>query len=174
MPSFQKVAGEGIRMHLDQDEARLLRELLKEMKLLLEADIPQTDAVKERLFPAAYEDTQRAEEFREMVGGDLMQGKLAALHSVSERVGRKGPLETSIPEDEVTAWLTLLTDLRLAIGTRLEVDDETMEHEIDPNDPRAPALSVLHWLGWVQGSILEVLDGDYYQQGEEGAAGTGQ
>jgi hypothetical protein len=172
MPAFQKIPEEGIRSRFDEDEARLLRELLKEMKLLLEADIPHTDTVKQRLFPDAYDDPERSAEYRELVGGDLLQEKLAALHTVNERLGRRGSVETSIPDEEVTAWLTLLTDLRLAIGTRLEVDDETMEEDLDPNDPKAPALSVLHWLGWVQGSMLEALD-IASGQGDEGDTGTG-
>jgi hypothetical protein len=51
----------------------------------------------------------------------------------------------------------LLTDLRLAIGTRLDVTEEKMSDDIDPDDPEAAALSVLHWLGWVQGTILEAI-----------------
>ena len=73
---------------------------------------------------------------------------------MKERLKGRGPLETSIPEDEVLAWLTGITDLRLAIGTRIDVTEEMMAADLDPKDPTAPALSVLHWLGWLQESIL--------------------
>jgi hypothetical protein len=37
------------------------------------------------------------------------------------------------------------------------VTEEKMSGDIDPDDPEAAALSVLHWLGWVQGTILEAI-----------------
>ena len=63
--------GGGIRLTLDDAEASLLRELVAEMQMMLEADIPQSDAVKQRLFPTAYEDPENEETFREMTATDL-------------------------------------------------------------------------------------------------------
>lgn len=158
MPDFTHVPGEGLRVHLDIDEARLLREVCGEMKTLLEADIPRADPVMQRLFPDAFEDPTEAENFRELIGGDLHAHKVDALRTVTERLGPSGPLDSSIPEDEIEAWLTLLTDIRLAIGVRLDITEDRMASDIHPADPDAPALSVLHWLGWLQGSILEALE----------------
>lgn len=157
MPEFVMIPDEGLRVHLDIDEAGLFRELLKEMKTLLEADIPRADPVIARLFPDAHKDPAEAERYREMVGDDLHQLKEEALRTVAERVGASGNLVSSIPEDEIESWLTVLTDLRLAIGTRLDVTEEMMGAEFDENGPDAPALSVLHWLGWLQESILAEL-----------------
>jgi hypothetical protein len=52
-------------------------------------------------------------------------------------------------------WLRTINDIRLTIGTRLEVDETKMAAELDERDPEAPALAVLHWLGWLQESFLE-------------------
>lgn len=157
MPRFVQIAGEGVRVNLDEDEASLLREMCAEMKLLLEADIPRTDAVMQRLFPDAYEDPEDADSYRDLVGDDLHVHKLNALRAVSDRLGRSGPLESSIPDEEVDQWLSFLTDIRLAIGARLDVTEEMMSAELDPEDPNAPALSALHWLGWIQGTLLQAL-----------------
>ena len=154
---FTNVPGEGLRIELQADEAELLRRLTDELRLLLEADVPDSDAVKQRLFPAAYKDEEDAEEFRSLVGDDLHAVKVESLRMVTERLGKSGPLLSSIPEDETTAWLTLITDLRLAIGTRMGVDETKMETELDEDDPEAPAMSVLHWLGWVQESMLRAM-----------------
>jgi hypothetical protein len=151
---FANFAGEGVQVELELDEARLLRGLIDEMRTLLEADIPDTDAVKQRLFPAAYEDEAQANEFRELIQDDLHRTKLETLRAVSDRLGKTGPLVSAIPPDEVAQWLTLMTDLRLAIGTRLDVDETKMETDLDPEHPDAPAMSVLHWLGWMQESLL--------------------
>lgn len=154
---FTNVPGEGLRIELESDEAELLRRLIAEYKLLLEADVPDTDPVKKRLFPDAYEDSGESDEFRSLVGDDLHTVKTESMRAVGERLGRSGPLSTFIPEDEITAWLTLATDLRLAIGTRMDVDEEKMSTELDPDHPDAPAMSVMHWLGWMQESMLGAL-----------------
>ena len=144
-------------LHLEDHEADLLRELVTETRLLLEADIPREDPVIGRLFPDAYEDPEDAATYADMVGGELRSEKLRALGEVSESLGPTGPANVVLADELTTAWLAWLTDVRLAVGTRLGVTEETMEAEIDPDSPEAPAYDVLHWLGWIQGSIIERL-----------------
>ncbi len=146
-------------VELDEPEAMLLRSLISEMQMLLEADVPAGDPVKQRLFPRAYENDEHERGFRELTAGDLETAKLETLREVRDALGHSGAARVEVGPDEVGSWLRLLTDLRLAIGVRLDVTEETMAAEIDPDDPNAPALSVLHWLGWVQGSILERIEG---------------
>ena len=148
-----------IRLSLDDGETLLLRNLIEEMQMMLQADIPRTDPVKERLFPRAYEDPDNEETFRDLTSSDLENAKLEALRVVRDSLGDRGGAQVDLGPDEVGSWLRLLTDLRLAIGVRLDVTEEIMSAEVDPDDPNAPALSVLHWLGWVQGSILERMEG---------------
>lgn len=157
MADFRLIPEEGLRAGLEAEEADLLRELIAEMNTLLEAEVPPSDAVKKRLFPDAYEEREEAEKYRDLVGDDLLQTKKEALRIVRERIGSQGSVETSIPETEIPSWLALLTDLRLAIGTRLEVDEAKMETEFDPDDPDGPAMNVLHWLGWIQATMLEAI-----------------
>ena len=147
----------GIRLTLEGYEADLLRQLLKEMKLLLEADIPPSDVVIKRLYPDAFEDEQRAQVYRELIGDELQNRKIAALRSAEDVVGSAGAVDSMLDEEEVDRLLALLTDIRLAIGTRLDVTEERMAAELDENDPDAAALSVLHWLGWLQESIIAAI-----------------
>jgi hypothetical protein len=63
----------------------------------------------------------------------------------------------SLSEDEIDSWLTTLTDMRLAIGTRLDITEETMNQELEDGDPDSPAKSVLHWLGWLQETTITQL-----------------
>ena len=157
MPRVDR-AGDGIHLSLDEQEAGILRELVKEMRLLLEADIPAGDEVLQRLFPSAYEEEEDQKNYEELIGNELRDVKREALRKVEEALGPSGPLDTELPASDVDEWLRFLNDVRLAIGTRLEVDETKMEKEFDPNDPEAPALSVLHWLGWLQGTMLEQLN----------------
>lgn len=150
-----ETADGGVIVLLEDDERELLRRLTHEMKTLLEADISRDDEVVQRLFPDAYEDPEDAMAYRELVGSQLSDVKLEALSSV--RAALDEPTIGPLSEEDTTAWLSVLTDLRLAIGVRLEVTEETMETETDPGHPDAAAYSVLHWLGWVQESVLREL-----------------
>lgn len=157
MPHIHR-ANDGIHIALDEQETGILRELTREMRLLLEADIPAQDEVLQRLFPRAYEEENDQLKYEELIGNELRDVKREALRKVEEALGPTGPLDVELSASEVDEWLRFLNDVRLAIGTRLAVDETKMDKEYDPNDPEAPALSVLHWLGWMQGTMLEQLN----------------
>jgi hypothetical protein len=142
-------------LELDQQEAGILRELFKEMRMLLEADVPPGDDVLRRLFPPAHTDEREQQAYEELVGDALRESKREALHRVESDVGPSGEVRAELDGEAVDTWLRVLNDLRLAIGTRLEVDEHKMEKPYDPQDPEAPALAVLHWLAWLQESMLE-------------------
>jgi hypothetical protein len=152
--------GPGLRIRLEDFEAGLLRGLAAEMRLLLEADIPRGDPVEARLFPDAYEDPSDQDAYERLVGDQLKSAKLDALGRVEQELTGDGAVETVLGPEEVDSWLSLLTDLRLAIGTRLGVTEESMEEEIDPDDPDGRAMSVLHWLGWLQEQIIRTVEMD--------------
>jgi hypothetical protein len=127
------------------------------MRTLLEADIPPSDAVLKRLFPDAFEDEEKASAYRDLIGDELHDRKTSALRTAIETLGASGPVNVALDEEQVDRWLALITDIRLAIGTRLDVTEERMAAELDPADPDAAALSVLHWLGWLQESMLAAI-----------------
>ncbi len=65
-----------------------------------------------------------------------------------------GRVELTVPQAE--AWLTAVNDVRLALGTALEVSED-MPEQLPPDDPRADHLPVYHWLTWMQDSLVNVL-----------------
>ena len=142
-------------MRLDEAEAALLRRLTGELRALLSTSSESpNDPVNRRLFPDAYERDDDSRAYRELVGRELLSTKLHALDQMASTLGDEGDVATTLSSDDTEAWLTSLTDMRLAIGTRLDVDEETMSADIDPADESFSPLWVLHWLGWVQESIL--------------------
>ncbi|MGH2719840.1 MAG: DUF2017 family protein, partial [Actinomycetota bacterium] len=109
-----------------------------------------------RLFPSAsLEDPALADDFRELSGSDLDIHKRStakiALHSLG--TDRREPLG----EEQLEAWLVLLTDLRLAIGVGLGVTEETMEQLPNPNDPAQWPMAVMHYLASLQESLVQAL-----------------
>ncbi len=143
----------GLIMRLDAAEADALRTLLGEMHALL-SDTGPPDEVSERLFPRAYESAAEEDAYRELVGAELHGVKEANLRIVAESLEAAGSDHVALGPREIDAWLAVLTDMRLAIGTRLGVTEESMA-EPEPRGPDAPAHRVLHWLGWLQESILK-------------------
>jgi hypothetical protein len=142
------------RIRLRDYERELLRHLLAEMRVLLEADLPKVDPVTARLFPDAYDEPEDQSAYHDLVGDQLRRDKLRSLATMEETIAGEGALDVKLSEEDTHTWLTVVNDLRLAIGTRLEVTEDAMEREIDETDPEAQAMSALHWLGWLQESIL--------------------
>ncbi len=159
MRYFRRQARSDVRVKLDSQEADLMRRLVAEMRSLLQEETREDPAFA-RLFPDAYESPEDARAFRELVGDELQMEKLRTLDAMEGTLGKKGAVDETLAREQAQAWLTALTDMRLTLGTRLEVSEETMAADIDPDDPNAPMLAVLHWLGWLQESLLKAIEGD--------------
>lgn len=141
-----------------------------------EAERP-TDPVLLRLFPDAYdEDDESAADFRRFTENSLRETKANAaatvLASLATAEGARPEAEQDdtdvnqgekvridLDNEQTTAWLRTLTDLRLALGTRLGVDEGDEEHwaALPADDPRRHVHDVYDWLGWVQETLVRAL-----------------
>ncbi|MEU8589787.1 DUF2017 domain-containing protein [Streptomyces sp. NPDC048664] len=150
---------------------------------------PPSDPVLRRLFPDAYggPDAERASpgeaeerrehsaEFRRFTENDLRARKredaLAVIRSLdslasSERGatgggsgGESGGV-LKLSREESERWLGALNDLRLAIGSRLEVADEDDTEQLfrlPDEDPRKPMVMAYLWLGGLQETLVATL-----------------
>jgi hypothetical protein len=149
---------QGGRLLLDDAESDLIRRMAGELRALLTGLDTADDPVIERLFPATYEDPAEEASYQALIGEDLVQQKLEALDVVSTSLGPNGS-EVCLEGEILHTWLACLTDLRLAIGTRLEVDEEIMSADVDASDANGRSLAVLHWLGSIQEGILRTCAG---------------
>lgn len=150
---FRTRRGE-ITVSLSGREADLLRGLVREYLQVLESD--DDDKVMRRLFPdASLDDDEVRTKYLELTRESLAGHKRAAAERALLSLGGAGPWKSALSEDERDAWLVLLTELRLVIGTRLDVTEETMSKEPDPNDPEQWPLAVMHYLGWLQETLVE-------------------
>jgi hypothetical protein len=137
------------RLRLSEAERELLQALPTELIELLGAD-PDDPSLR-RLRPSAYEDDPGAEdEYRRLMADELQAGHRDALRVLAETAARD-----RLTAEELDAWLRALTDLRLALGTRLGVTEETYELELDPRDPGTYELSVFAYLSWLQEQAVE-------------------
>ena len=139
-------------MRLNDGERALLRMLTAELGTLL--DDP-SDPDLRRLFPPAHEDSEREAEYRGLVGDQLVDGRARARETVERTLGAE-----KLTAGEADAWLRMLNDLRLILGTRLDVTEETMLGELDLNDPDAQQYAVYAYLSWLQEQLVAALSGD--------------
>ena len=140
--------GDGIRVDLPREELEVLRSLGAEMAALLASDPP--DEVRERLFPPAYDDAVKEAEYRRLTASDLDERKAADLATLRASLERRPPID--LTSEEAGAWLGALQDMRLTLGAMLGIEDDGWEGEDDD-----PQFAVLHYLGFLQDSLVGVL-----------------
>ena len=142
----------GFDLRLPASERELVASLVAQLRSVLTGADVGGDPGLRRLFPSAYaDDAARDAEYREMVHDDLLAARLGALDVVEATVGA-----TNVDEAQLLAWMGAVNDLRLVLGTRLDVSEETA-FDADPDDPDAPALAVYQYLSFLLESIVDAL-----------------
>jgi hypothetical protein len=136
------------QLRMSDDERDLIASLAGQLRDLLVSD--ETDGL-ERLFPPGYaNDPDREQEYQQLTHDELLTKRLASVDVVEQTV-----TQTTLDEDQINAWMGAVNDLRLVLGTRLDVTEEMDEIELD--DPRAPAFAVYHYLTYLLGEIVNAL-----------------
>ena len=153
-------------VRLQTEEVDVLRQLAGELTELFE-NPEANDAARDRLFPRAYLDPTEEdseEEWQRLVHPDLVSQRLAALQllvtTLPEDRTRGGKVEARLDDEQEAAWLGVLNDARLALGSRLGVTEEHDLDDISPDDPTFVAWTVYGWLTSLQGELVQVLLGD--------------
>jgi len=140
-------------LHLSSNERSVLGELPQQLRSLLEHEDPTTDPAMARLYPPAYDDDPiRNLEYERLAGDDLTSQRLASIARMEATLDAD-----RLSEDDVLAWLGVLNDLRLVLGTRLEVTEETTEDDFPSGDPRAEAFGLYVYLTWLVDAIVSAL-----------------
>ncbi|HUR49762.1 MAG TPA: DUF2017 family protein [Acidimicrobiales bacterium] len=139
------------RIELPEGERALLRALPGQLQSLLRSE--PADPSLRRLFPPAYPvHPDNEQEYRELVGEDLLDGHLSALKLLASTADAE-----TLDEEQLVAWMRALNQLRLVLGTRLDVDDESSGELPDPGDPDAEVRNVFIYLGWLQEQVVSAL-----------------
>ena len=162
-------------VELLRNEAAVPRDDADPLEAMLDFSGPTTepeDPVLARLFPTAYpDDDEAASEFRRFTEGGLRDGKATSAVTIIDGLEEAG-LPPELTEDglvidveldaaEAETWLRSFTDLRLALATRLEVEegDEDYWHSLPDDDPRAQAHDIYEWVGYLQETLVQALSG---------------
>ncbi|MGW2594982.1 DUF2017 domain-containing protein [Streptomyces sp. NPDC001515] len=188
---FEATPGGGAAVALDEVEIAILRSLAVQLlELIGPGDAPAdgedplaalfaegpseppSDPALARLFPEAYGDEDSelraaSAEFRRFTENDLRTRKredaLAVVRSLDAlSPDGEGGAVLTLDAEGCRHWLGSLNDLRLTIGTRLEVSDEDDGGEgslyrLPDSDPRKPMVMAYLWLGGLQETLIETL-----------------
>lgn len=128
------------------------------------------DPVLARLFPNAYpDDEEAAGEFRRFTEGTLRDGKARNAVLLIDTLEEAG-LPQELDEDglwidvelgpaEADAWMRSFTDLRLAIATRIGIEDGDEDYwvSLPDDDPRAQVHDIYEWIGYLQETLVAAL-----------------
>lgn len=150
------------------EEVAVLRQVSAEVIGLITDGFDHSDPVIARLFPAIYRDDPKATaELREFTEGELKTAKIDQAGAILAVLPLSGGSEVRLDEEGAHAWLRALSDIRLALGTRLGVSDEfDVLDELDdaemhdPGSVRIRQITMYHYLSLLQESLLEALIGE--------------
>ncbi len=124
------------------------------------------DPVLARLFPTAYpDDEEAAGDFRRFTESTLRDGKAGAAGLIIDTLEESGLpaepqdglfIDVELDEAAAMTWMRSFTDMRLAIATRLGVEDgdEDYWHSLPDDDPRAQVHDIYDWLGYLQETLV--------------------
>lgn len=169
---FKSEIGGQLTLELDDAELGILSQLFEQMAELLEDPDSHTnsdplakllnmsgstqiseDPALARLFPDGYSDDEHASaDFRRFTEQDLREQKVAALAAAQETLN-EWTGKSSVAQQQAQDWLKALNDLRLVLGTRLEITDE-VETDFDADEP---GIHLYNYLTYLQGTLIDAL-----------------
>ena len=154
--------GDRYHIELSGPEQALLVGLCRQVTELVATGDP---AVR-RLFPTAFpDDPDRQREYADLTRAYLDEHHRRSLAILATTAG-----EREVGDDEIAAWLTAINDIRLVLGTRLDVTDgPDAGKRRASDDPHAPLDAAYNYLGWLQAHVIDAVAAGLPDAGLPGA-----
>lgn len=164
-PRIRRRGIDRYRISLPEAERDVLATLIPQMRELLVSDDPALT----RLFPTAYpDDPERDAGFHALVRDELIEHRFASLDVVEETLAAAAD-GTDVDGETLASWMRSLNDLRLVLGTRLDVGEDDDPADLGHDQPEAPAWSLYHYLGMLVSFIVDALAEDLGPGDDTGA-----
>lgn len=136
-------------------ERELLKTLPEQLRSLLSEGAPDDPALRRLFPPPTMDDPAIDAEFDRLMRGELLAERMRSLETM-ERTLEAGRLS----EDELVAWLAAINDLRLVLGVRLDVTEETTVADfadLPDDDPRVQSYALYSYLSFLEEHVVEAL-----------------
>lgn len=138
-----------VQLRLPRSERDLLRSLPGQLADMLDSN----DPALRRLFPPGYADRpDDAAKYAEFVHGELESHHRRCLQVMADTVDAD-----HLEAEQAGDWLGALNDLRLFLGTRIDVSENMAVP--DPSDEAAPLFGLYSYLSWLEEQLVEALSG---------------
>ena len=150
----RRVGAHRFVVRLSAQERDAVRMFTGQLRVLLTSENPSSDPAVARLFPPAQPDDVLGNlEYEQHHGNELLLGRLEAIDTVERTLDRD-----ELGEDDLLAWLGSLNSIRLVVGTRLGVTEESSEADFSGDEQTSEMFSLYGYLTWLEGWIIEALD----------------
>lgn len=151
------------------DEADMLatlgRQVLGLHRAVIDGTAIDSDPVMARLYPDAYADPADAAEFRRLASGDIAFARMQSmtrmvvdLESAMPTEADSDVVQLEVDAEGADAWLRALGEVRLVLHVRTGQDKAELPDDVTDDDI-AQLRDVIEWVGFVQGTLLQALDG---------------
>lgn len=149
---FERTLDGAIRVRLSDDDRRVMEWLLPQLRSSLVGVSAEGEVAESlrRLFPAAHPDDPEAEsDYQRLMRDQLLAQRLDAIDTVESTLTAE-----RLDDESADRWMGVVNDLRLTIGTVLDVGEDDVA-EIDADDPDAAAWFAYDYL---TGLLAELVD----------------
>ena len=139
--------------NLGANERRVLAEVASEFRQHLTTESPSSDPSLQRVFPPAHPDDPIAElEYERGSGGALLVTKLEQLETLERCIQTK-----TLSEEDVLACMRAVNDLRLVLGTRIDITEESTPADFVDDPASASTFELYAYLSWLVESMIDAL-----------------
>lgn len=142
----------GFDLRIPRSERNVLRALPDQLRILLDEGDAEDPALR-RLYPSAYpDDPAAAAEFDGFVRDDLTEQRVKAIETMARTMDA-----THLDEEEASAWLAAINDLRLVLGVRLGVTEESEAEDFEADEGTHGSYALYGYLSILEEDIVEAL-----------------
>ena len=143
-----------VEIKITEDERQLLSSLIEQLRELVLSTAPEgaVDPSLRRLYPAAYaNDDQHEVEYQRSMRDQLLERRLSHLDAVETTLD-----DPELNQETLNYWIMSINDLRLVLGTHLDVSEEDEPNFLDDDDPQQHQSAIYHYLSHLLGELVEV------------------
>ena len=140
-------------INLQDHERETMLDLVGQLETVLSSGLD--DERLRRLYPTAYnENPEHDAEYQGFMRDELTQSRAASIATVREMLSSDSP----VTENQLGAFKRVLNNLRLILGTLLDVNED--DDEPDETDPLYGQWQLYGYLGWLLEWVISSLTGE--------------
>ncbi len=126
-----------------------IRQLLLDLKEMTLSHVEEASPTAKRIYPVAYQSSPEME----MDFERLTREPLTDRHRQNLNIFEGSLSKSELSEDEALAWIGALNDMRLVLGTALDIAED--QETPDEDDPNYDGYVVYDLLTYLQGMLID-------------------